>query len=177
MLTCTKLSLYVETWKVQLVHFSTILSYFATFFLQLLCSNGAQSDSTSKISLQFYNTRLKYYFYLKDDQNLLKWFRNWITVGFGLAELILVIPATNARMIVFSSETHQNFLQNTKTGNRLNHYIIFHAHCRKTNQRITVEVTDSMKRHINKYDPDGSIQFMKGHLTEWTTKERQSVLQ
>lgn len=71
----------------------------------------------------------------------------------------------------------KTFLQNTKTGNRLNHYIIFHAHCRKTNQRITVEVADSMKRHVNKYDPDGSIQFMKGHLTEWTTKERQSVLQ
>ena len=59
-----------------------------------------------------------------------------------LAKLLLALPATNVTSEqLFSSMAHtKTYLRSTTSGNRLNHYMLLHVHCRKTNQLNMIEI-------------------------------------
>ena len=58
------------------------------------------------------------------------------------ANLLLVIPATNATSEWSFSEMKRiiTYLRNTASGNRLNHCMMLHIHCKMTNQLNMIEI-------------------------------------
>ena len=59
-----------------------------------------------------------------------------------LAKLFLVLPATNATSDrSFSAMKRiKTYLRNTTSGNRLNHCMLLHVHCKKTDQLNMIEI-------------------------------------
>ena len=55
------------------------------------------------------------------------------------------MPATKARAIILTKHV-ETFFRSTLIGNKINHYyIIFHIHCRKTDQLNMLEVAKDFK--------------------------------
>ena len=60
-----------------------------------------------------------------------------------LAELLLVLPVTNAvsERSFSAMKRIKTYLKNTTSGNRLNHSMLLHVHCKKTDQLNMIEIT------------------------------------
>ena len=59
-----------------------------------------------------------------------------------LAKLLIVLPATNATSErSFSAlKRIKTYLRNTTSGNRLNHCMLLHVHCKKTDQLKMIKI-------------------------------------
>ena len=58
-----------------------------------------------------------------------------------LAKLLLVLPATNAtsKRSFSAMKRIKTYLRSTTSGNRLNHCMLLHVHCKKTDQLKMIE--------------------------------------
>ena len=59
-----------------------------------------------------------------------------------LAKLLLVLPATNStsKRSFPAMKRIKNYLRNTKSRNWLNHCMLLHVHCKKTDQLNMIEI-------------------------------------
>ena len=58
-----------------------------------------------------------------------------------LAKLLIVLPATNAtnERSFSAMKRIKTYLRSTTSGNRLNHCMLLHVHCKKTDQLKMIE--------------------------------------
>ena len=63
-----------------------------------------------------------------------------------LAKLLLVLPATNAtsKRSFSAMKRIKTYLRSTTSGNRLNHCMLLHVHCKKTDQLNMIEIAKEL---------------------------------
>ena len=64
-----------------------------------------------------------------------------------LAKLLIVLPATNAtnERSFSAMKRIKTYLRSTTSGNRLNHCMLLHVHCKKTDQ---LKMTETAKEFV-----------------------------
>ena len=61
-----------------------------------------------------------------------------------LSELLLVLPATNAtsERSFSAMKRIKSYLKSTTSGNRLNHIMLLHVHCKNTDQLSMIKIAE-----------------------------------